>query len=82
MQRPKAQNVVTRRGAIYSISEERFEQVDDDVLFLAFGKEGKAIFESLKQRPLWKSSKLFSKSKFTSLRVTHGLDQIYLQLML
>jgi iron complex transport system substrate-binding protein len=58
LQQPKAQNVVIPNGAIYNISEERWEQIDGDILFfLAFGKEGRAAFNSLQQRPLWRNLK-------------------------
>ncbi|MBW4477599.1 MAG: iron-siderophore ABC transporter substrate-binding protein [Tolypothrix brevis GSE-NOS-MK-07-07A] len=64
LQQPEAQNVVTPNGAIYGISEERLELVDGDVLFfLAYGKEGKAIFERLRQRPLWKTLKAVQKGQ-------------------
>ena len=64
LQQPEAQNVVTPDGAIYNISEERLELFDGDGLFfLAFGKEGKASFERLRQRPLWKTLKAVQKGQ-------------------
>ncbi|WP_317112489.1 iron-siderophore ABC transporter substrate-binding protein [Chroococcidiopsis sp. SAG 2025] len=58
LKRPETQNIFSPEGVIYDISEERLEQVDGDVLFfLAFDREGKAAFERLKQRPLWKTLK-------------------------
>ncbi|MCG6138344.1 MAG: iron-siderophore ABC transporter substrate-binding protein [Nostoc sp. LLA-1] len=63
LQRPAAQNISTV-GAIYNISEEMLEQVDGDVLFfLAFDKQGRADFERLQQRPLWKKLKAVQKNQ-------------------
>ncbi|UKO96885.1 iron-siderophore ABC transporter substrate-binding protein [Nostoc sp. UHCC 0870] len=64
LQQPETQNIVTPYGVIYNISEERLELFDGDVLFfLAFGKEGKASFERLRQRPLWKTLKAVQKGQ-------------------
>jgi len=58
LSRLKAQDVITPNGAIYNLSAETLEQVDGDVLFyLVFGKEARAAFESLQQKPLWKKLK-------------------------
>ncbi|WP_238393170.1 iron-siderophore ABC transporter substrate-binding protein [Myxacorys almedinensis] len=59
LQRPNPQNVITRNGGIYNISEEKLEEVDGDVFFfLGFSNGDKEAFEKLQQKPLWKKLKL------------------------
>ncbi|MDM9385278.1 iron-siderophore ABC transporter substrate-binding protein [Chlorogloeopsis sp. ULAP01] len=58
LQRPKVQNVVTPSGWTESISEEKLEEFDGDILFVTtFDNRDKENFKKLQQKPLWKTLK-------------------------
>ncbi|NDJ15975.1 iron-siderophore ABC transporter substrate-binding protein [Myxacorys almedinensis] len=63
LQRPQAQDVIAPLGR-FTVSEEKLEEADGDILFVAlFDSRGRKMLENLQKKPLWKTLKSVQQNK-------------------